>query len=244
MPDMVVTTIDSILYDKSVAAFYVVYPDPVNFPDSFIVVDTTLDYNYYNYYSATYVVSPGMRRIEDFPVSSGILGFRQPEDTVIGAGSALHLKRGTDGLLVTTGADGWLNAWECGWSDNAALWPMAGHDLLNKGYVPLSVLGEEIADAEFLPKDKFFNYPNPVTGDMTTIRFYLNQPATVTVSIIDAVGDEIWSTERYVSEGNAVTEVGWELDDVASGVYHCRIEAVASSGGASKVAFKTIAVVK
>ena len=240
-PDMAVTAFDSVLHTKYWGNVDI-YPDTANYPDSFYTRE--LNYDYHNYFSNVYVVSPGVRRIEGFPVSSGAYGIRLPGDTVIGAGSALHLEDGNKGLLVTTGADGWLNAWECEWSDDAALWPMAGRTSDGSGYLPLEALGSEVVLSDFLPESKFYNYPNPATGRETTIRFYVNQPAAVTITIIDAVGDEIWKTEREVSDGNSENEVAWALDGVASGVYHCRLEATALSGSESKVVFKTIAVVK
>jgi len=243
-PDMVVTALDSILNEKYQAAYYLEYPDPENYPDSFIVVDTMLQYFFYNYFSNVYVVSPGTRRIEGFPVPGGAFGIRQPGDTVVGAGAALHVGSGNQGLLVTAGADGWLRAWESGWSDRAALWTMSYRTADGSAYLPLEQLGEEIVASELLPENRFYNYPNPARGQETHIRFHVSQPARVTITIIDAVGDEIWKEFRDITEGNSENEVTWNLSGVASGVYHCRLEAEAISGGESKVAFKTIAVIK
>jgi len=189
-------------------------------------------------------VSPGETRIEGFPVSAGTYAIRRPGESVIGAGTALHLKAGAEGLLVTTGADGWLNAWRCRWSDDGSYWPMAGVTGDGSGYLGLSALGEEQASAEFVPEARFFSYPNPATGDETTIRFYVNQAAVVKITIFDALGDKVWETQREVTSGNSTTDVRWEVKDVASGVYHCRLEAAALSGSQSYVAFKAIAVVK
>jgi M6 family metalloprotease-like protein len=243
-PDIVVSTFDSLPLWKSVALYYIFYPDTINYPDSFIVIDTTLDYSYFNYYSTVHVVSPGISRIEGFPVSAGAYAIRQPGDTVIGAGTALHLKDGNRGLLVTTGASGWMNAWECEWSSGAAWWPMAARTPDGSGYLSLQELGEETTLSDFLPETKFYNYPNPATGERTWIRFYVNQPASITLTIIDAMGDEIWEIQEDVIDGNSENEIAWDLSDIASGVYHCRLEAVSLSGSESKVAFKTIAVVK
>jgi hypothetical protein len=235
LPDIVITAFDSLLHAVS---------DNVLLVDTLNVIDTTLHYNYYNYYSATYVVSPGIRRIEGFPVPSGIFGIRQPGDTVIGAGAALHIKSGERGLLVTTGADGWMNAWECRWSDKAAFWPMTARTPDGFAYLSLGELGAEVSLSEFLPEAKFYNYPNPATGAETRIRFYVNQPASVKITIFDALGDEVWEIRQEVTDGNSETEIPWNLSGIASGVYHCRLEAVTRSGTESKVAFKTIAVIK
>ena len=64
------------------------------------------------------------------------------------------------------------------------------------------------------------------------------------ITIFDALGDKIWETQQEVASGNSTTDVRWEVKDVASGVYHCRLEATALSGSQSYVAFKAIAVVK
>jgi hypothetical protein len=244
IPDIAVSTFDSIPRSRTINAYYVMYPDTINYPDSFIFVDTVLGYSFYNYYSTVHVVSPGTRRIEGFPVSAGAFSLRHPGDAVIGVGAALHVQSGNHGLLVTTGASGWLNAWNCGWSDEAALWPMAARTADGSGYLSVEAMGQTSALSELLPEAKFYNYPNPATGNETRIRFYLNQPASVTVTIIDALGDEIWKTQRDFADGNSENEIPWSLDGVASGVYHCRLEAVSLSGTESKVAFKTIAVVK
>lgn len=244
LPDMVVTTFDSIPRYRSIALYYIFYPDTINYPDSFIVADTVIDYSFYNYYSAIHVLSPGMRRIEGFPVPGGTFGIRRPGENIIGAGAPLHLKNGNRGLLVTTGASGWLNAWDCSWSDDAAWWPMASRSADGSGLLSLEALGAEVALSDFLPENRFYNYPNPATGDATRIRFYVSQPASVTVTILDALGDEIWEIQQDVTDGNSENEIRWNLSGVASGVYHCRLEAVAHSGTETKVAFKTIAVVK
>lgn len=244
IPDITVATLDSILRERMVIGYYLEYPDTANYPDSFIVHDTTIAYSYYNYYSSVYVVTPDQRSVTGFPVPSGTFGIRQPGDTVVGVATALHVKDGERGLLVTTGADGWLTAWRCGWTAGQAYWPMAAATPDGSGYLSLGVLGEERALSEFLPKDRFFAYPNPAGGRKTTIRFYVNQPADVQVTIFDALGDKVWESTAEIPDGNAVEEIPWDISGVASGVYHCRLEATARSGSESMVAFKSIAVVK
>jgi len=206
------------------------------------VKDTT--YSYYNYYSNVYVVSPNLWRVEGFPVPAGAIGVKSLNDTIMGVGSPLHVKVGSGGFLVTAGGDGWLNAWTCGWSDDAAYWPMAGKSATGMGYLSLEEIGDEQVLAEFFPEERFFNYPNPATGGSTTIRYYVNQAASVTVSIFDALGDKITEMHREITDGNREDEIVWNLAGVASGVYHCRVEAVSSGGVEQVLMFKSIAVVK
>jgi len=234
-PDLVVTAVDSIKYTRPITLYF-------QNDDSLWAVDTT--YSFLNYFTNIYAISQGVFRIEGFPVSPGAYGLIHPQDTVMGVGAPVHIKDGVNGLLAAAGADGWLYAWQCGWSDKAALWTMAGGKADASGYVSSDDLGAESALAEFLPENRFFNYPNPATGQSTTIHYYVNQPASIKVTIFDALGDKVTEMTRDVPDGNREDEIIWDLTDIASGVYHCRLEASALSGSETTHAFTTIAVVK
>ena len=242
--DFSVISFDSIPRSRSVLAYYVDYPDTINYPDSFVVVDTVIDYAYYNYYSNLYVVSPGIKKMAGYPVPAGIFGMRSLDDVIIGIGSPVHAKNGAEGILVTSGANGWMDAWDCSWSADKALWTMGGRTPDQAAYVPVDALGDQAPLAELLPESRFYNYPNPATGEATTIRFYVNQPSTIRIAIFDALGDVVKEFSREVPVGDRDEEIVWNLSGVASGVYHCRLEASSSDGSSSKIAFKTIAVIK
>ncbi|MEZ5358458.1 MAG: T9SS type A sorting domain-containing protein [Candidatus Zixiibacteriota bacterium] len=242
--DFSVVSFDSIPRERSVLAYRIEYPDTVNFPDSFIVIDTVIDYSYYNYYSNLYVVSPGFRRMQGYPVPVGIFGMKALDDVTIGIGEPLHAKNGAEGMLITAGANGWIDAWNCSWSDDLARWTMNGRTPLGVSYLPLDSLGQESAKADFLPESDFFNYPNPATGSRTTIRYYVSKPSEVQITIYDGIGDKVEEFARTIEDGNRVDELDWNISNVASGIYHCRLEATASDGSTSEVIFKTIAVVK
>jgi hypothetical protein len=242
--DVAVIGLDSILNERTIPAFYIMFPDTINYPDSVIVIDTVLDYAYYNYCSNLYAFTPGYGILPGYPTPAGILGMRQVGDTINGIGAPLHVRNGSGGLLITFGGDGWMDAWDCGWSDVSAGWPMSGGYADGSGYMPLDSLGQEKALAELLPESSFYNYPNPAFGDKTTIRFYVNQPARVTVSMFDATGDMVEEKFTEVTDGNRNVEIDWQLSGVASGIYHCRVEAVPIAGGDTEVAFTTIAVVR
>lgn len=242
--DVAVVGLDSVLNERTIPAFYIMFPDTINYPDSVIVIDTVLDYAYYNYKSNLYAFTPGYGILPGYPTPAGILGMRQVGDTVNGVGAPLHVQNGSNGLLVTFGGDGWMDAWECGWSDVSAGWPMSGGYADGSGYMPLELLGQENTLADFLPESSFYNYPNPAYGEKTTIRFYVNQPARVTISMFDATGDIVEEKFTEVTDGNRNVEIDWHLSGVASGIYHCRVEAVPVAGGNTQIAFTTIAVVK
>lgn len=238
-PDIVVATFDSLTHPRSIAVRII--DTTVVPPDT---TDTSLTYDYYNYFSRIYALSPDQFRVAGSPYEAGAFGIHRLGDTVVGVATPLHLKSGAGGLLVTMGADGWLNAWKCGWNADKAEWPMARRTPDGSGYFPLDSLGPEKPLADFLPKARFFGYPNPAVGDKTTIRFYLSQPASVTLTVFDALGDKVWEKSLDILAGNQDNDVVWDVHDIASGVYHCRIKAVARSGGQEAVVIKPIAVVK
>ncbi len=242
--DVAVIGLDSIIYERTIPAFYIMYPDTINYPDSAIVIDTVLDYAYYNYYSNLYAITPGYGILPGYPTPAGMLGMRQVNDTINGIGTPLHVRNGSGGLLVTFGGDGWMDAWDCDWSDISAGWPMSGGYADGSGYTPLDSLGQEKVLADLLPESSFYNYPNPASGEKTTIRFYVNQPARVTVSMFDATGDLVEEKFTEVADGNRNVEIDWYLSGVASGIYHCRVEAAPMAGGDTEVAFTTIAIVR
>ncbi len=240
-PDLTVAALDSMPHPRVVQINYL---DSTTSPDTIFVRSKDTTYYYYNYFSNLYVVSPGSQRVEGFPVPAGLHGVRPSGENLLGGSVPVHLRTGAQGLLVSIGADGWLNAWQCGWSDRGALWPMADRTAAGGRWLPVSAVGPETPLAEFLPEKRFFGYPNPATGNSATIHYYVNSPAHVTVTIFDALGDRITAMSQDVSDGNREDEVTWNLNGVASGIYHCRIEAEALSGGQTAVLIKPIAVVK
>jgi hypothetical protein len=94
---------------------------------------------------------------------------------------------------------------------------------------------------EFLPKSRTYNWPNPVYGNSTHIRYYVSENAVVNIKIFDLAGSKI--TELT---GNGIAgmdnEAIWNVSNIQSGVYLARVEAKSSSQ--SSVAIIKIAVVK
>jgi hypothetical protein len=68
--------------------------------------------------------------------------------------------------------------------------------------------------------EQVYNYPNPVWGDETNFRYYLNGPAEISIELYDLSGDFITSLPPHWEErGLGWREMTWKLSGMASGVY-------------------------
>jgi M6 family metalloprotease-like protein len=142
--------------------------------------------------------------------------------------------------LVGVSGNGYVHVWRLPSSTNKADWPMYHHDaaqtsLNSAREAPVVVAGN------LMPKSAVYNYPNPTEGNATTIRYRLNEGATVRISIYDAAGDLV---QELAGPGltQADNEIQWNLQNVQSGVYLARVEAKGRSE--TSVAIIKIAVVK
>jgi hypothetical protein len=95
--------------------------------------------------------------------------------------------------------------------------------------------------SDFFPVSRVYNWPNPVYGSTTQIRFYCLQDANVSIAIFDIAGKKI-----TVLSGKAIagmdTEVAWDVSHIQSGVYLARVEA--SNQNQTQARIIKIAVVK
>lgn len=149
---------------------------------------------------------------------------------------------GTVALLGLTGGGG-LKAFETAtpYDEAAVAWSQelgeAGHRNADLRQTP----SPTPISAEFFPRSRVYNWPNPVYGNETQIRFYVAEDAAVSVKIFDLTGIRVAELSAQAT-GGLDTEVSWDVRDIESGVYLARVEA--SSGGRTDVAVIKIAVVK
>jgi len=95
---------------------------------------------------------------------------------------------------------------------------------------------------EFFPTDRAYNYPNPVYGGETNIRYYVSEDSKINIKIFDLAGDYVAELNDDAA-GGLDNETIWNVTNIQSGVYLARIEAVSTSGN-SEFAIIKIAVVK
>ena len=94
---------------------------------------------------------------------------------------------------------------------------------------------------EFFPKSRVYNWPNPVYGPSTQIRYFTSEDANVTITILDLSGKKITELSGHGLAGMD-NEVPWNVSNIQSGVYLARVEAHGASR--SDVVIIKIAVVK
>ncbi|MBI4535158.1 MAG: VCBS repeat-containing protein [Ignavibacteriae bacterium] len=146
-------------------------------------------------------------------------------------------------LAVASSSDGTTSAWRTGTIGGSLHnnpWPQYQKDALHSG-LALEVLTGSPLSAEFFPKDRAYNWPNPVYDGKTFIRYFVKDDATVNVKVFDLAGDLV--TEfAGPGIGGVDNEVQWDVGDVQSGIYFARIEAAGAAG--SGVAVVKVAIVK
>jgi hypothetical protein len=94
---------------------------------------------------------------------------------------------------------------------------------------------------EFLPKSMVYNWPNPVYGTTTNIRYYVSEDADVIIRIFDYAGLKIAELSGH-AVGGVDNEMSWDVSGIQSGVYLAQIEV--RSGSRKESAVIKIAVVK
>lgn len=94
---------------------------------------------------------------------------------------------------------------------------------------------------ELLPANRAYNWPNPVRGNSTFIRFYVSDQSDVTILIFDLSGNSITSL-KTIGKPNVDNEIEWNVTNIQSGIYFAHLEAKSATRSSSTII--KIAVVK
>ncbi len=172
-------------------------------------------------FSATGKPLPG------FPLNAGV--------PFAGTPVFLNLDDDANTELVAVLTSGKIAAWQLpgAYDETRAVWAQSDFNAQNNPVLlretPPADLGEGL-----LPASRAYNYPNPNEGDYTTIRYFLNDAADVTLRIFDTAGITV-DTFNGPGQGGVDNEIDWNVADIASGVYLCHIEAKSSGKTESKI---------
>ena len=172
-----------------------------------------------------------------------VSGFPLPSSFDISNACALGDMNGDGKIdLAIIEGSGFVRAWNTG-SDRTTAnfpWPMAGGNLSGNHYLSPEFAKPIIITDTQLPASSVYNYPNPASNS-TVIRYYLNQASDVSIDIYDFMGESVHSV-KVTGQGHADNEYVWNCQDIASGIYFCRVEADSGSEKTWRI-FK-IAIVK
>ena len=94
----------------------------------------------------------------------------------------------------------------------------------------------------YFPKNKTYNWPNPVYDNETFIRTYVSEDSQVEVKVFDLSGDLVDEFE-FRATGGIDTEYAWNVSEIQSGAYFAHLEVKSNSGKSENKIIK-IAVVK
>jgi hypothetical protein len=177
-----------------------------------------------------YAINNNGRIINNFPISSGAVSASVP---------ALYNynRRSTLTLVDSTGR---IYSWHLSGGEGIVYWGEALGNSSNNAFTMAASAERVIAD--YFPKDKFYNYPNPVYGGDTYIRYFVSEDSKINIKIFDLAGDFVAELNDD-GRGGMDNEVRWNVNSIQSGIYLARIEAKGITGK-SETGIIKIAVVK
>jgi hypothetical protein len=145
--------------------------------------------------------------------------------------------------VILLSAKGEMQAWELGaaYNSGSVLWSQQFHDSQHtNSQLALSAVVKP-KSSDFFPKSQAYNWPNPVYGSTTQIRYFVSENASITVRIFDLAGSKIaeWKSQAI---GGIDNETTWDVSAIQSGVYLAHVEA--SSGSKTESTVIKIAVLK
>jgi hypothetical protein len=145
--------------------------------------------------------------------------------------------------LISMNDNGEMFSWQLNASrtETVLWWNQYNADPTNNTFIQKQLTEIPVEATALMPTESVYNYPNPNTQNYTTIRYFLKEDANVDIKIFDLAGDLVTSLQGP-GQGNVHNEQRWELSDVSSGVYLCRVEA--SSADEKSVKIIKIMVVK
>ncbi|TRZ64192.1 T9SS C-terminal target domain-containing protein, partial [bacterium] len=179
-----------------------------------------------------YAIGTDGKILNGFPLKTGI------------AYSTPSLANLNDTLgIVIMGIDGYLYAYKTNvlYDESRILWKNILRDkyLSNNNYKSVS---SPVTYKEKLPSERAYNWPNPVYGSSTFIRYFINGSAgSVSIKILNLAGELVKNLQGSAFS-NSDNEVIWDVSNVQSGVYYGVIEATVDGNKETRII--KIAVVK
>lgn len=168
--------------------------------------------------------------ISGFPVSSGARLSGNP---------VLFNFAGKIALALVT-ATNYFYSWTIDRSEGTLYWADENGSNTNTSFAGQAAYTNR--QTAFMPKERAYNWPNPVYGGQTNIRYFVSEDAKINIRIFDLAGDLVAELSDN-ARGGFDNETVWNVGSVQSGVYYARIEATGVTGKSENSTIK-IAVIK
>ncbi|MCF7885740.1 MAG: T9SS type A sorting domain-containing protein, partial [Candidatus Marinimicrobia bacterium] len=114
---------------------------------------------------------------------------------------------------------------------------------INRSYIHSAWTdGESPKVQSVLNKAKTFCWPNPVKGNSTNLRYYLNKSGQVKIKIYDLAGNFVHSLQDESPAEREANEIQWDVSNIESGVYFAVVKATDESGSSQKEIIKIMVI--
>jgi len=159
-----------------------------------------------------------------------------------GAGVLASPAIANNGKIFVRDTSGFIYGYSvAGFSLDSLAWRQPRHDFAGTNFLP-KVSFPGTSGGALVAEKSFYNYPNPVLGGRTALRYRLAAPAKASLSVYDMAGNRIKEPQSVPGEMGNDNEVELDCSGFAAGVYLCRLEV--NGSGKKEVAFCKVAVVK
>jgi len=167
------------------------------------------------------------RQLAGFPLTTGGVGGSTP--------IILQFDDDPQMELIAVNNSGSMYVWQLAVQEgDASLKWTSEYNSPGNNLLITQALNQLPLSSDLLPAKRVYNYPNPNSGDVTKIRYYLNEQAQVTIRIFDAAGMPVDEFDAPGS-GGVDNEIEWNVADVASGVYLCQVKAKSADQTVSRI---------
>lgn len=133
-----------------------------------------------------------------------------------------------------------FSAWQIGVNEGKQYWVEENGNRYNQSFIEQALRLNYTT--EFFPSNRTYNYPNPVYGGTTQIRYYVSEDAKINIKIFDLAGDYVAELNDF-ARGGFDNETKWDAGNIQSGIYLARVEAESITGKIESQVIK-IAIVK
>ncbi len=125
-------------------------------------------------------------------------------------------------------------------SEDGSVWAVIPNFYTN-GRLTCRIMGYVPGSEELLQEDKVYTYPNPAKGEKLSFKYYLGSKADIKIDVYNVAGQPIAHLEKDNNPAGIASELEWNMNDIASGVYIWRIEA--RSDSETKAIKKKLAII-